>query len=110
MREIGEIIAVYVDNKPSVYARIEAYEADIRPGWYLVRMLLLTFPPQDVTWILREAQIDGEPFSMNSIPVILKKVEKTTVSIKEEESPESEIEKSTGKIIKLTDRPTKNRK
>jgi len=69
MRAIGEVVAISIDGKPSVYGRIEGYEADRRPRWYQVEILLLTFPPQSLTWILREEQIDGEEFTMDGVPV-----------------------------------------
>jgi hypothetical protein len=80
MRSIGEIIAVYIDDKPSFYARIEDYEADVKPRWFKVKMLFLTFPLQEVTWILREAQVDGEPFTMNNIPVKLNTIKSSARS------------------------------
>ncbi len=104
MRNIGEIVAVYIDDKPSIYARIEDYEADVKPRWFKVRMLFLTFPPQEVTWILREGQVDGEPFTMNDIPVKLKTVSshnETTDNVKTKAQPPK---RSSGKIISLAER------
>ena len=74
MRAICEVVAISIDGKPSVYGRIEGYDADRRPRWYQVDILLLTFPPQNLTWILREEQIDGEPFTMDGVPVEIKTV------------------------------------
>ncbi len=74
MRAIGEVVEISIDGKPSVYGRIEGYEADRRPRWYQVGILLLTFPPQHLTWILREEQIDGEPFTMDGVPVEIRTV------------------------------------
>jgi hypothetical protein len=102
MRSIGEIVAVYLDGKPSVYARIEDYEPDVKPRWFKVKMLFLTFPLQEVTWILREAQVDGEPFTMNNIPVKLDTVKSS------DGSPEKVNTKSShrplGKVISLAER------
>ena len=58
------------------YARIEAIEPDMKKDWYQVTMLFLTIPAQTVTWILREAYIQGEPFTMGGQPVRVEKVEK----------------------------------
>jgi hypothetical protein len=74
MRAIGEVVAISIDGKPSVYGRIEGYEPDRRPRWYQVNILLLTFPPQNLTWILREEQIDGEAFTMDGVPVEIQAV------------------------------------
>jgi len=74
VRAIGEVVAISIDGKPSVYGRIEGYEADRKPRWYQVDILLLTFPPQNLTWILREEQIDGEAFTMDGVPVMIQAV------------------------------------
>jgi len=58
------------------YARIEAIEPDMKKDWYQVTLLFLTIPAQTVTWILREAYIQGELFTMGGQPVRLEKVEK----------------------------------
>lgn len=49
MRSVGEVVAIHVKNKPSVYARIEAIQADVKPRWLQVRFLFLSFPPQEAT-------------------------------------------------------------
>ena len=74
MRAIGEVVAISIDDKPSVYGRIEGYEPDRRPRWYQIDILLLTFPPQNLTWILREEQIDGESFTMDGVPIKIQAV------------------------------------
>jgi hypothetical protein len=104
MRKIGEIVAVYIDDQPSVYARIEDYEADVKPRWFKVKMLFLAFPPQEITWLLREAQVDGEPFTMNNIPVRLDTV-RSSVQSHDKIEMEVQISRKTGsKIINLADR------
>jgi hypothetical protein len=104
MRNIGEIVAVYIDDKPSVYARIEDYEADVKPRWFKVKLLFLTFPPQEVTWILREAQVDGEPFTMNNIPVKLNTVNSPIGMPEKVKTKTQPPKRSSGKIINLADR------
>jgi hypothetical protein len=69
MRSIGDVVAIYFDNKPSVYARIEMITPDIKPHWYQVGLLFLSFPPQETTWILREEYLDGTDFTMKDIPI-----------------------------------------
>ncbi len=64
MRNIGELVLIHYQDQPAVYARIEAVEPDIKRDWYQVKLLLLTIPAQEVTWILREAYVDGAPFTM----------------------------------------------
>jgi hypothetical protein len=69
MRSIGDVVAIYFDNKPSVYARIEMITPDIKPHWYQIRLLFLSFPPQETTWILREEYLEGSDFTMKDIPI-----------------------------------------
>lgn len=76
MRSVGEVVAIHVNNQPSVYARIEAIEADVKPRWFQVRLLFLSFPPQEATWILRAEYIDGAVFTMNDVPVQIVPVKK----------------------------------
>lgn len=74
MRNVGEVVAISIDGKPTVYGRIEGYEPDRKRGWYQVSLLLLTFPAQGVIWTLREEQIDGEAFTMEGVPVQIQPV------------------------------------
>jgi hypothetical protein len=76
MRAIGDVVAIYIDNKPSVYARIEGIERDIKPRWYQVRLLFLGFPPQEMTWILKEEYLEGSLFTMKDIPMQIIPIEK----------------------------------
>jgi hypothetical protein len=76
MRAIGDVVAIYIDNKPSVYARIEGIEHDIKPRWYQVRLLFLGFPPQEMTWILKEEYLEGSLFTMKDIPMQIMPIEK----------------------------------
>ncbi len=71
MRYPGDLILLYVDGKPITYARVETVENDIKPGWFRFTMLLLGFPWQLVTWILKEDYIDGTPFTMEGVPIQL---------------------------------------
>ena len=69
MGSIGDIVVIHFDDKPSVYARIEAIEPDIKPKWYQVKFLFLSFPPQEITWILKREYLEGVSFSMKDIPI-----------------------------------------
>ena len=62
-------MAVYFDNKPTAYARIEMIRPDIKTHWFQVQLLFLSFPPQETTWILREEYLEGTDFTMNNIPI-----------------------------------------
>ena len=75
MRKVGELVLIYYMGKPSVYARIEAIEPDVKNGWYRVKLLILSIPAQIVEWILKEEYIDGTTFTMGGIPLRLSNVE-----------------------------------
>jgi hypothetical protein len=74
MAAINDIVLVHVDNKPGFYARIEDIMSDIKPGWWQVRLLVLTFPLQVFTWILDEFQLEYAPFTMGGTPIRLEPV------------------------------------
>ena len=73
----GTVVLISYQGEPAMYARIESIEPDIKKGWYHVTFLLLTIPPQPVTWILREEYINGVSFTMGGMPMTIKRVEKT---------------------------------
>ena len=69
-----DIVLIYFEEKPLSFARIESILPDSKPDWYHVKLLLLQLPLQVVTWILRDAYINGETFTMNGKRVRLEKV------------------------------------
>ncbi len=75
MSDVGDLILVHVDGKPSFFVRIDEIKPDIKPGWYQTTLLLLAIPLRKVTWILRKPQIDGEPFTMQGIPIRMEKID-----------------------------------
>lgn len=69
-----DLVLIHFEDKPLSFARIEAIEPDHKPGWYHVTLLMLQLPVQVATWILRDAYIDGAPFTMNGKRMRLEKV------------------------------------
>lgn len=111
MATINDLVLVHVDNKPGFYARIEDISPDVKRGWWVVKLLVLTFPLQVYTWILDESQLDGADFTMGGTPLMLEKIESPihheepvkTVSPKADSSAEhSETERP--KVVSLLDR------
>ena len=101
---LGEVVLIYFENKPAVYARIEAIEPDIKKGWFHITFLFLTLPAQVVTWILRDSYIEGEPFTMGGKAVRLEEVKRADVPKEEgKEDLDTERNKSgnSAKIIPL---------
>jgi hypothetical protein len=72
------VVLIYYQDQPTVFARIESIEPDVKKDWYHISMLLLTIPTQEVTWILREAYINGETFTMGGRDIRLEEVKGTS--------------------------------
>ena len=84
MAREGDLVLVYYDDQPAVYARIEDIAPDIKKDWYQVTFQLLTIPSQKVTWILRASYIDGAPFTMGGKAMHLEEVKRLVLEEKEE--------------------------
>ncbi len=75
MATINDVVLIYFEDKPLIFARIEDISPDVKKDWYLVKLLILQVPLQAVTWILKEAYINGDEFTMNEKRMRLEKVE-----------------------------------
>lgn len=71
MATINDLVLVHLDRKPAFYARINDINPDVKKGWYQVELLVLTLPAQTLVWILEEAHLAGEEFTMGGRPVRL---------------------------------------
>jgi hypothetical protein len=80
IRRVGDLLLIHYQEQPTIYARIESVEPDSKRGWYQLGLMLLSIPPQVVTWILRDVYIDGESFTMGGKSVRLEFVEKPSPS------------------------------
>jgi hypothetical protein len=109
MAKENDLVLIYFEDKPLVFARIESILADSKPNWYHVKLLLLQVPLQVVTWILRDVYITGAEFTMNGKRMRLEKIvspEESQETIKEKKKADKE--KSTtnsngAKVISFTD-------
>ena len=105
----GEIVLIHYQEKPTVYARIEAIEADVKKEWYQVTLLLLSIPARTVTWILREAYINGDPFTMGGQSMRLEKVKHSLLHSKPEQEkgrdPKQKESDKPGKVIPFKREP-----
>ncbi len=100
----NDLVLVYIDGKPAFYARIEDISADVKPGWWQVKLLVLTHPCQIYTWILEESQINGAQFTMGGTPVMLEKVisplaRKDKVMDSQQEKKSEGNNKENGKVV-----------
>jgi len=74
MTTVNDIVLIYFEDKPLVFARVEGITPDVKAGWYGIKLLLLQVPLQVVTWILRDVYINGGEFTMNGKRMRLEKV------------------------------------
>jgi hypothetical protein len=99
----NDVVLIYFEDQPISFARIEDISPDIKKDWYHVKLLLLQFPLQVVTWILRDIYINGQEFTMEGKKMRLEKVvcpEETVPVEKDKTTPE----KPGGqKVISLAD-------
>jgi hypothetical protein len=108
MAAVNDLVLVHVDNKPGFFARVEDISPDVKPGWWQVKLLVLTLPLQVYTWILDESQVGGAPFTMGGTPIMLEKVISPVPEGKGGASPPSDDEgggkEKKGKIVSLAER------
>ncbi len=110
MATINDLVLVHVDHKPGFYARIEEIVPDVKPGWWQVKLLVLTFPLQIYTWILDEGQVAGADFTMGGTPIRLEKVESPHARPEEPAPTVPQVEKKNAaakpgaKVVSLLDR------
>ena len=120
--DINDIVLVYLNESPAFFARIEAIEPDIKPGWWQVKLLVLETPLQTVDWILRDAYVQGDQFTMGGTPVRIERVptyaesrvdesDNPLAAVFNQVAPKPEREpgsKSKGRVISLADRLKKH--
>lgn len=70
----GELVLIHINNQPTVYARVETISPDMKPKWWQVKFLMLTIPPQLITWIIDDEQIRGADFTMGGTPIRIEKL------------------------------------
>jgi hypothetical protein len=106
MTKENDLVLIYLEDNPFVFARIEDIQPDSKRGWFHVKLLMLQIPPHVITWILRDVYINGEEFTMNSKKMRMEKVI-SPESIEKPESPvkNDKIKKKTksAKVISISD-------
>jgi hypothetical protein len=114
MATVHDLVLIHVDNKPGFYARVEEIQPDVKPGWWQVKLLVLTFPMQVFTWILDDHQLEGADFTMGGTPLRLEEVESPVEleRVEKETAEKERVQKArreggTPKVISLQDRRKK---
>lgn len=104
MATINDLVLAHIDQKPAFYARIEDITPDVKPGWWKVKLLVLTVPLQVYTWILDESQVNGAPFTMGGTPIMLEKVVSPEPPVKPVPNSGKGGAKKGGNVVSLFDR------
>ncbi len=105
----GDVVLIYYQDEPSVYARIESIVPDVKKDWYQVTLLMLTIPPQATTWILREEYINGTPYTMGGQPLRIEKVKKVELDSSEDDNQlktQKNVKNESPKVIPLRRKTT----
>ena len=97
----GDVVLVHHEDKPALYARIEAIGPDAKKDWFQVTFLLLTLPAQVVTWILREEYINGAPFTMGGKAMRLEKIKRIKVKEDHEQEVTPTVKKGKNKPARV---------
>ena len=75
MATIKDIVLIHLEGSPVSFARVESILPDPKQDWYQIKLLMLQIPLQVVTWILKDAYINGDEFHMNGKKMKLQTVE-----------------------------------
>jgi len=99
------LVLIYFEDTPVVFARVERILPDAKPDWYHITLLMLQVPLQTVTWILKDIYINGETFTMNGKQMRLEKVEAPVEPGPEgsENTGDEGNEKQDGNVISFAD-------
>jgi hypothetical protein len=103
MAKENDVVLIYIEDHPILFARIEEISPDVKKDWYHVKLLMLQVPLQAATWILRDIYIQGQEFTMGGKKV---RLEPVVCPQAPDSSGEKQRESKTtdpGKVISLED-------
>ncbi|MFO8085549.1 MAG: hypothetical protein R6U27_14670 [Desulfobacterales bacterium] len=113
MATINDLVLIYMEDSPLAFARVEDIQPDIKRDWFQIKLLVLQIPPALVTWILKDAYINGEEYTMGGKKMRLEKVvvpettppsgEKGSAGKESDDSAGSKTKDSKSKVISLAD-------
>jgi len=97
MAREGDVVLIYHEDNPTVFARVEDIRPDMKKDWYHITLLLLTIPTQTVTWILKDVYIEGEEFTMGGKPMKLEPVKRIVLKEVRKQPLEDDAQKTSQK-------------
>lgn len=101
MTNENDIVIIYIEDEPSTFARVESISADVKKDWFILDLLLLQIPLQNVSWILKDIYINGEEFTMDGTRIRLEKVVNPE---KKPDNKQTEEKSGNAKVISLASR------
>lgn len=105
MTDIGDIVLVHIADEPVFYARVENITADVKKDWYQISLRILSPEVEDfITWILKDAYIQGAEFTMQGERIRLEKLPAPEVLQRKERVEKGRQTSEKGKVISLFDR------
>jgi len=116
MTTTQDIVLIYYEDQPFSFARVEEILPDAKKDWYHVKLLLLQIPLQTVSWILKNAYINGDEFTMGGKRMRLELVTAPVENKPDETPPEKTklVKKKPApdkmggpKVVSLSDRKPK---
>jgi CHAT domain-containing protein len=103
MAKVNDLVLIYVQDEPQVFARIEEIKPANKKDWYNVNLLILAdVPPKKVVWTLKKEYINGTEFTMNGERMRLKELSTSfaTSAITPEDKKENVLTEHEKVIIK----------
>jgi hypothetical protein len=74
MTRVGDVVLIFLEEKPISFAKVEEIDPDIKRGWHKIKLFILQLPLRSVTWILKREYIDGAEFTMGGNRMRIEKV------------------------------------
>lgn len=98
----NDLVLIYIGDKPSTFARVESITADVKKDWFVIELLLLQTPLQNVSWILKGIYIEGDEFTMDGTRIRIEKVVNPEKNKPVEQEPDEQ--EGNAKVISLASR------
>ena len=75
----NDVCILIVDGFPSCYVKVEVIVPDIKPDWFEVGLIELSFPPAPIIWKLQENHLNGDIIHMQGKELQLQHLDKIIV-------------------------------
>lgn len=102
----NDVCILYVNGLPGNFVRIESIEPDVKPGWYEVNFIELTFPLQTIKWKIDEDHLKGGNINMKgttfNLQLVPNQVNKKTIKEKKQDELIGSA-KTLSKVINMAD-------